>query len=157
LSLIGESDDSLMKLFCDPMVFDHSQGAEAASSIGLQLPRDYLYWVLVFRRDVLERAGTKRTPPPATAAQSAELALELTRHWSPQIRTILLEQDRIAAAALTFLACNPHEIGTNFANSSIKEAKRVTLLGDAAHPVPPVGGFGGTSMYNHAYLCGTPY
>jgi hypothetical protein len=40
LSLIGESNDSKMKLFCDTMTFDRARGEQAAQSLGLRLPDD---------------------------------------------------------------------------------------------------------------------
>jgi hypothetical protein len=54
LSLIGESSDSRIKLFCGIMAFDRTSGAQTARDLGLSLPVDYLYWVLVFRRDAIK-------------------------------------------------------------------------------------------------------
>lgn len=111
LSLIGESSDSKMKLFCDPMVFDRTDGTEAADSLGLRLPDDYLYWVLVFRRDAVKDSDMDKVFHTLTPSQSAQRSQELTAHWHPRIRSILTEQDPSAASSLTFLAANPGSLG----------------------------------------------
>lgn len=152
LSLIGESSDSKMKLFCDPMVFNRTDGTESAESLGLRLPADYLYWVLVFRRDTVRDPDFDKVFYQSTPSQSAQRSHELTAHWQPRIRSIFTEQDPSAASSLTFLAANSDSLG-NQALSSPAPDKRdaiVTLLGDSAHPMPPVGGFGANAAFNDA-------
>jgi 2-polyprenyl-6-methoxyphenol hydroxylase-like FAD-dependent oxidoreductase len=150
LSLIGESNDSMMKLFCDTMTFDRARGEQAAQSLGLRLPEDYLYWVLVFRRDAVKDEGSEEDRSPLTPEQSAEKAQRLTAHWHPRIRSILSEQEPSAASSLTFLAANPHDLMTNWNERSSEQHTSVTLLGDAAHPMPPVGGFGASAAFRDA-------
>jgi 2-polyprenyl-6-methoxyphenol hydroxylase-like FAD-dependent oxidoreductase len=154
LSLIGESNDSKMKLFCDTMTFDRARGEQAAQSLGLRLPDDYLYWVLVFRRDAVEDGVSEEDRNPLTPEQSAAKAQRLTAHWHPRIRSILTEQDPSAASSLTFLAANPQDLMTTWSEKPSEYHTSVTLLGDAAHPMPPVGGFGAsTAFQDAASLC----
>ncbi|KAK4542692.1 hypothetical protein LTR36_006264 [Oleoguttula mirabilis] len=153
LSLIGESSDSRIKLFCDVMCFDHGKGSEVAESLGLRLPDDYLYWVLVFRKDAVKGGGSEQNVHALTPQQSAEKALELTAHWHQRIRNILIEQDPTAASTITFLAAKPQDLVTSWTNSVPKSGEAngaVTLLGDAAHPMPPVGGFGANAAFQDA-------
>ncbi|TKA27573.1 hypothetical protein B0A50_04404 [Salinomyces thailandicus] len=157
LTLIGESDDSKMKLFCDLMTFDHGQGADAAKSIGLELPKDYLYWVLVFRKDTIKDTANYKGPHSLTPQQSASMSLQLTEHWHGRIRAIFKEQDPAAASSLTFLSSRPKELlsGWQALTSQTASGGLGTLIGDAAHPIPPVGGFGGNAAFEDAAsLCG---
>jgi len=72
LGLIGESNDSKMKLFCDTMAFDRTNGAKAAQGLGISLPSDYLYWVLVFRRDAVNNVDLDKGSYSLTPEQSAK-------------------------------------------------------------------------------------
>lgn len=156
LSLIGESSDSTMKLFCDPMVFDRTNGTQAAESLGLRIPDDYLYWVLVFRRDAAKGEEAETISYSSAPEISARLSQTLTSHWHPSIRSILTEQDPSAAASLTFLAANPVDLvsPSDSDSGSGRQRTPITLLGDAAHPMPPVGGFGANAAFlDAAALC----
>lgn len=150
LSLIGESNDSKMKLFCDIMTFDRTRGAQAAEGVGLSLPADYLYWVLVFRRDAVKEGCTGKDFHSLTPNQSAKRSQELTAHWHPRIRRILAEQDPSAASSLTFHAAEPHSLMSAWKRDPKDHHAAVTLLGDAAHPMPPVGGFGANAAFQDA-------
>jgi 2-polyprenyl-6-methoxyphenol hydroxylase-like FAD-dependent oxidoreductase len=150
LSLIGESNDSKMKLFCDIMTFNRTRGAQAAHDLGLSLPADYLYWVLVFRRDAVKNDTFGRNSYSLTPEQSAERSQHLTAHWHPRIRRILSEQDPSAASSLTFHAAEPSSLMSAWKESPNGHHAAVTLLGDAAHPMPPVGGFGANAAFQDA-------
>jgi len=143
-----------MKLFCDMMSFNRTQGTRAADTVGLKLPDDYLYWVLVFRSDAIEGQDFARRPHALSPQQSAEKSQELTAHWHPRIRAILSEQDPSAASSLTFLAADPRSLASNWASQPRGSDASVTLLGDAAHPMPPVGWFGANAAFiDAAALC----
>jgi len=150
LSLIGESNDSKMKLFCDIMTFDQTSGAQAAHGLGLSLPTDYLYWVLVFRRDAVKNDLLNKISHSLTPERSAERSQQLTSHWHPRIHRILTEQDPSAASSLTFHAAEPHSLMTAWKKDPSGSHAAVTLLGDAAHPMPPVGGFGANAAFQDA-------
>jgi hypothetical protein len=143
-------NDSKMKLFCDTMTFDRARGEQDARSLGLHLPDDYLYWVLVFRRDAVEDEENEQGRNPLTPEQSAEKSQRITAHWHPRIRSILSEQDPSAASSLMFLAANPQDLMTTWSEEPSEHHASVTLLGDAAHPMPPVGGFGASSAFQDA-------
>jgi 2-polyprenyl-6-methoxyphenol hydroxylase-like FAD-dependent oxidoreductase len=148
--LIGESNDSKMKLFCDIMTFDRTRGAQAAQDLGLSLPADYLYWVLVFRRDAVKNDYLGKNSYSLTPEQSAERSQHLTAHWHPRIRRILTEQDPSAASSLTFHAAEPRSLMSAWDEEPSDHHAGVTLLGDAAHPMPPVGGFGANAAFQDA-------
>jgi 2-polyprenyl-6-methoxyphenol hydroxylase-like FAD-dependent oxidoreductase len=150
LSLIGESNDSKMKLFCDIMTFDRTRGNQAALDIGLSLPADYLYWVLVFRRDAVKNDPLGKNIYSLTPEQSAERSQQLTSHWHPRIRRILTEQDPSAASSLTFHAAEPRSLMGAWEEKASGQHASVTMLGDAAHPMPPVGGFGANAAFQDA-------
>ena len=150
LSLIGESSDSKMKLFCDIMTFDRTSGAQAAQDLGLSLPADYLYWVLVFRHDAVENDPLDKDGYSLTPEQSASRSQALTSHWHPRIRRILTEQDPSAASSLSFHAAEPSRLLSAWEEESSGHHSAVTLLGDAAHPMPPVGGFGANAAFQDA-------
>jgi 2-polyprenyl-6-methoxyphenol hydroxylase-like FAD-dependent oxidoreductase len=150
LSLIGESNDSKMKLFCDIMTFDRTRGVQAAQDLGLSLPADYLYWVLVFRRDAVKNGPFGKDGYSITPEQSAARSQALTAHWHPRIRRILAEQDPSAASSLTFHAADPRSLMSVWEEDPTGHHAAVTLLGDAAHPMPPVGGFGANAAFQDA-------
>jgi len=150
LCLIGESNDSKIKLFCDIMTFDRTTGAQAARDLGMSLPADYLYWVLVFRRDAVNDDYSDESYYTLTPEQSAERSQKLTAHWHPRIHRILTEQDPYAASSLTFHAAEPRSLMSAWKKSPNGYDAAVTLLGDAAHPMPPVGGFGANAAFQDA-------
>jgi 2-polyprenyl-6-methoxyphenol hydroxylase-like FAD-dependent oxidoreductase len=150
LSLVGESNDSKMKLFCDIMTFDRACGAQAAQDLGLSLPADYLYWVLVFRRDAVKNDPFGKGSHSLTPEQSAARSQALTSHWHPRIHRILTEQDPSAASSLIFHAAEPRSLLSAWEEEPNGHHASVTLLGDAAHPMPPVGGFGANAAFQDA-------
>ena len=150
LGLIGESNDSKMKLFCDTMAFDRTNGAKAAQGLGISLPSDYLYWVLVFRRDAVNNVDLDKGSYPLTPEQSAKRSQELTAHWHPSIHGILTEQDPSATSSLKFHAAEPRSLMAAWKQDLSGHHAAVTLIGDAAHPMPPVGGFGANAAFQDA-------
>lgn len=136
ISLIGDPNDEIqMKLFSDVMSFDRS------CSLQVELPEDYVYWVLVFPK---ARTGMSDEELfSLSRKQSAELSEKLTEDWFDGAKNMLKYQDPEAANVLAFLMAEPN----------MKEWKpdhRVTLIGDAAHPMPPVGGVGANAAFQDA-------
>lgn len=68
---------------------------------------------------------------------------ELTTGWHPLLRRMLADSDPDARTALEFAAAEP----VPFWPTTI-----VTVLGDAIHPMPPVGGLGGNTAMRDAHL-----
>jgi hypothetical protein len=132
--IIGDPDakEGSMKLCCDIMRFDHEQESM------FDLPVDYIYWVLVFRR---ENAGmSDRDLLSLTNHGSAAKASELTKEWHGSIRAIIEGQDPSETSALAFLIADPE-------SAAWTPDTRVTVVGDAAHPCAPIGGVGANGAF----------
>lgn len=121
-----------------------------------------MYWVLIFRRDVLpQEEGNYGDLPALTHAQSAKLSVKLTTDWHDSIRIVLADQDIESASALAFFICEAENFTTSWngvRDSASPNARvPVKLLGDAAHPLPPIGGLGAnTDFQESAGLCDYP-
>ncbi|KIW16447.1 hypothetical protein PV08_06500 [Exophiala spinifera] len=124
-----------VKLFCDGMRFDRDV------DIAVKLPEDYIYWVLLFPKtrvsisdqDLLSLDGEK----------SVQLAQHLTCDWRRSNRAIIDHADTSACAALAFEMAAPEHLGWT-------PNAKVTLLGDAAHPMVPVGALGANAAFEDA-------
>ena len=152
ISVIGKGPGSRLKLFCDGMKFDRKASKDYERQLGLQLPADYIDWVLVFRKDV---AGDKQEESLLSLSnqQSAQLAIRLTDSWSEKLRAVLKHQTIDAASTLAFLTASP-TFDTEWTVKPLNLQGRVTLMGDSAHPMPPVGGIGANlGFQDPADLC----
>lgn len=95
--------------------------------------RDYLMWAFV--------ADNAAIPPQADPRTAVS---ERAAGWHPSLRRMITEADAVERFAFTRAVKPRPWHGTN-----------VTLLGDAAHCMPPVGGQGGnTAMRDAQVLCG---
>ncbi|KAK5170921.1 uncharacterized protein LTR77_004065 [Saxophila tyrrhenica] len=144
LTLAYKEDEPRMKLFTDGMAFDRTLSTEYEHEMDLKVPADYIYWVLLFRKDVLpdEHANLLSL----SGHQSVEKSLELTESWHHSLRVLLEEQIPDAASTLAFLTSTP-SFGSDWEAQSGEGKGRVTLMGDAAHPMPPVGGIGANAGF----------
>lgn len=101
---------------------------------------DYLMWALVARRDVLP-------PLPIEAAQLRNHVEARMAEWNPTLRRIVCESEPHTVQAFEFAAAVKPAPWTTCA---------VTLIGDALHFMPPVGGMGGNAALHDAeLLCDT--
>jgi 2-polyprenyl-6-methoxyphenol hydroxylase-like FAD-dependent oxidoreductase len=137
IGVISSPSQANIKLFCDPMRFHPFPESP------FKLPHDYLYWVLLFQ---------STTPLPNTSQDSllslssqecACLATSMTSTFHPSLQPIMTSQDTAAAAPLRFMMARP-PIQDHTTNP------HVTLVGDAAHPMPPVGGVGANMAWTDA-------
>jgi 2-polyprenyl-6-methoxyphenol hydroxylase-like FAD-dependent oxidoreductase len=102
--------------------------------------RPYLLCALVARADTL--------PPDVTTLDSDSLRVAvdvLVADWDPRLRRALAESDPTARSAVAFRATGP--LPTWLPGS-------VTVLGDAIHVMPPIGGLGANTALRDAHLLG---
>lgn len=128
-----------MRLFCDLMTFNRDQAPTIVDS----LPRDYIYWVLVFHKSLTDLSHPTINILSLSPSDSATLAESLTKEWHASIRSIITHQDPTAASPLQFQMSKPPL-------QPWTPDSRITLMGDAAHPMPPVGGTGANVAFQDA-------
>jgi hypothetical protein len=137
LTIAYEKGESRMKLFTDGMFFDRERSAGFASRLSLDIPHDYIYWVLVFRSDVAQDDASALAS--FSSEQSVKLSLKLTANWHESLRILVQDQVSEAASTLTFLTSTPG-FGSEWAAKVPDLAGRITLIGDAAHPSKQTNG-----------------
>ncbi len=100
--------------------------------------RPYLLCALVTRAELL--------PPDVTALDGDALRAVvdvLVAGWHPNLRRALANSDPESRSAVTFSAAPPVPVWPN---------GPVTVLGDAIHVMPPIGGLGGNTALRDAHL-----
>ncbi|QYN36625.1 FAD-dependent monooxygenase [Pseudonocardia sp. DSM 110487] len=116
-------------------VFLFTSVFEPPAATGL---RPYLLCALVARPELL--------PPDVTELDSDALRAVvdvLVAGWHPRLRRALASADPSARSAVTFSASPPVPTWTS---------GPVTVLGDAIHVMPPIGGLGGNTALRDAHL-----
>ncbi|KAF5620587.1 cercosporin toxin biosynthesis [Fusarium tjaetaba] len=140
ICLAGESSKPGLKLFTDTMEFPQDLSFDERTKY--RVPDDYVYWVLCINRTMLGIAAED-----LNAAQS----VEMTKSWHPTIRSLLQNQDPSASSILAFFASSPETFKREWDELvESPDCAVVTLLGDAAHPMTPVGGVGANSAFQEA-------
>jgi 2-polyprenyl-6-methoxyphenol hydroxylase-like FAD-dependent oxidoreductase len=102
--------------------------------------RPYLLCALVTRRELL--------PPDVTSLDHDALRAVvdvLVAGWQPRLRRALANSDPASRSAVTFNAAPPVPTWAS---------GPVTVLGDAIHVMPPIGGLGGNTALRDAHLLG---
>ncbi|KAJ4346756.1 uncharacterized protein N0V89_010688 [Didymosphaeria variabile] len=131
-------DGTPLTLFLEPMRFpDPDLVTIMSTETGAkETAKDYIYWVLLSQEHYFKHttADLIRLPP----AQAADLSIELTRHWHGTVTPILTQQNKAAASALRIVTAVPDM-------PTWKPSKFISVLGDAAHPMPPTAGLGAVS------------
>lgn len=146
-SVPGPASEHPSKLLFEVMRFD-----PAARALGLGVPDDYIYWVFCTRQDVTDTqvAGLSELLS-FSSAESAGLAQALMRDWHKSLRSIVDTANEGSTATLAFFSCTSKGLPRSWAQLRKEHADMpVTLIGDAAHPMPPVGGVGANSAFQDA-------
>lgn len=135
----------------EPMRF--GRRAEAATTdpvLATSIPNDYIYWGFAMRSDQREAQGRDwRSMPPSAVADLAE---NMTRSWLPSLRPLVSHQDRKHTIPLRS-SIMPVPAPT-VQQSTRATIPMVTLIGDAAHAMPPTGGIGATTALTDAAVLG---
>jgi 2-polyprenyl-6-methoxyphenol hydroxylase-like FAD-dependent oxidoreductase len=120
------SGDSPLALILEDIWFPHRKKH-------LELQPDYLYWVLTFRNQVI--AATEKQLQDLFKGSAKKLSLEMTAEWDPAIRCVLELQDEAQTLCTKMYSADP-------AMPSWPSNPRITLVGDAIHPMTATGGVG---------------
>lgn len=106
---------------------------------------DYIFWALTTRRGGFDEDDEKLLG--MTGKEAAKLSVAFTALWDPSIRVIFEQQAVEETAILRVSSSDPDRPPTWDIN------RRVTVLGDAVHCMPPTGGQGANAaMYDAALL-----
>ncbi|RAO70445.1 uncharacterized protein BHQ10_006457 [Talaromyces amestolkiae] len=97
------------------------------------LPKDYIYWGLIFSRDAIPLDDAALDE--ALRSQPAQITLDMTSEWHSSTRSLCELQEQSLASGMRVYTASPNM--EEWAPSS-----RVTLLGDAIHTMSPAGGVG---------------
>lgn len=101
-------------------------------------PGDYVYWVLLLHRDYFLRRGTTDEQLVQQSGEELKrLSLALTQTWSAYVTSILQDQDTANTSMIRTVTMPPDALAW-------QTDERVTLIGDAAHVMPPTGANGGS-------------
>ena len=137
--LIG---DSPLTLLSEPIRF-----AAKTRGVSEQLPEDYVYWVLIGRKELFidPSAGTLGEPEAMErkAEDSARLSLELTREWHPSLKSLFELQEIQQCSTMRVLSATPNIPSWN-------PSATVTLIGDSIHVMSPCGGVGANTALRDA-------
>ena len=108
---------------------------EPPAAVGV---RPYVLCALVTRRELLPPDVTELGPDALRAVADVVVA-----GWDPRLRRALANSDPDSRSAVAFRAAPPVPTW---------ESGPVTVLGDAIHVMPPIGGLGGNTALRDAHL-----
>lgn len=128
--------DVPMTLLLEPVRFKDNEFRK-------DLPKDYIYWVLLARKGVQGMTDAQLLGLPNN--ESAQLAKEMTSHWHPSFHALFNHQDTSQTSLLRIISAPP-DIPT------WDPSTRVTLIGDAAHVMSPTAGVGATCALRDAAM-----
>lgn len=129
-----------LRLFLGKMPFrrpPHEAAAELAPDVHLPATPSYLRWVML-----LPDGATESLPIGASPSEALRSVLDLMRDWHPELRALIEDADQENSGV------GPLRVGPRV---DPWPSGRVTLLGDAAHPMPP-GGLGANLAFRDARL-----
>jgi len=107
------------------------------------LPEDYIYWALMAREERFHLDTTEEDLFNLSSDQSAKLAQTMTAKWDNSFHTLFSTQSVAQTSILRVLSAKPDlPLWT--------PSERVTLIGDAIHPMSPTAAAGATTALRDA-------
>lgn len=144
ISLAVPADEARVKLLTDIMRFDQSSSRGDVDGRNLDtildLPPDYIYWVLVFHKSCLS---------PFTSTSSSTISTVtpiqlLTKSWHHCLSPIFSSNSPSQSPTLLHFSLSlPDQLWP-------QPQTLITLIGDSAHAMPPVGGVGANLAFQDA-------
>lgn len=101
---------------------------------------DYLFWSLIARR---EKFAFKADPQCLDGSALQKIALEGVQGWHPHLERMVRESDPSTIIVKPLQTALPIKAW---------QTKRITLVGDAIHSMPPTRGIGGNTALRDAHL-----
>lgn len=135
--------ESNVQMVVEPMTWSKSVYLES----GERLPDfpDYMYWV------ICTAASQYAEDLPKTVQEKKRYLAQISETWHPALKHLLDSASHQLSACVPILSSKP-----DIQLRSPRKIERVTLIGDAAHPMSPMGGSGGnTAIQNAADLART--
>ncbi|PQE17100.1 Cercosporin toxin biosynthesis protein [Rutstroemia sp. NJR-2017a BBW] len=137
---MATDSEANVQAIVDPMVWDRDVGEESLGKLSSY--QDYLYWVVC-----TPSHEEKALPLPKSTREKKIFLEHVTREWDPMLRMIFEEANHELSACVPVLSSKPDiEIIARSSSSS----PRVVLVGDAAHPMSPMGGSGADTAVTSA-------
>ncbi|KAL1846410.1 hypothetical protein Daus18300_014253 [Diaporthe australafricana] len=135
--------ESNVQIVVEPMTWSKSVRLESEAKLP-DFP-DYVYWVVC-------TASVQYAEDLPKTAQEKKMYLDrVSETWHPALRHLLNSAAHDLSACIPVLSSKP-----DIQIRSADRSRRVTLIGDAAHPMSPMGGSGGdTAIRNAADLART--
>ncbi|KAI2470513.1 FAD/NAD(P)-binding domain-containing protein [Annulohypoxylon bovei var. microspora] len=134
-----------VQVIVEPMVWSKSVRQESDTTLP-DFP-DYVYWV------VCTASSQYSEFLPKTVEEKRLFLEEVTKTWHPALKLLLDSATHDLSACAPVLSSKPD---IELSSASGQTRKLVTLIGDAAHPMSPMGGSGGdTAIRNAADLAQT--
>ncbi|KAI1417328.1 FAD/NAD(P)-binding domain-containing protein [Hypoxylon sp. FL1857] len=124
-----------VQMVVEPVTWSKSVRQESES----RLPdfSDYIYWVVC--------TSSKSEPLPKTVDEKKAFLEEATKAWHPSLKLILDSATHDLSTCIPVLSSKP-----DIELRSARETGRITLTGDAAHAMSPMGGSGGDTAIRSA-------
>ncbi|CAD6567062.1 MAG: hypothetical protein TREMPRED_003290 [Tremellales sp. Tagirdzhanova-0007] len=107
-------------------------------------PEDYAFWVLTDSGGFLQFVESDEVLLGKYGHAAADIAERSISHFHPSVRAVVEHQDR-SLTSVWAMTCAPPKGFPPW-----KTDRRVTVLGDAIHPMPPTGGLAGNTAMRSA-------
>ena len=127
----------------EPIMFSNSSAKQAK---GLSTPKDYLFWGLSAASATV--GFTPGTHEHLSVQASTEKALEVSARWHPSLQAMIRHQAPGETAAF-----NVSIVEKDFGTKSWESNPRITIMGDAAHPMAATGSGAVTAFVDAKLLC----